>query len=65
MKNLSKSDKFQEIQELILRVYVDLEQRCPTGGPQLDLIRPPPSHRFGSIGESFNICLMLLVQHKI
>jgi hypothetical protein len=34
-------------------------------GPQLDLHRPPPSHRFGSIGESFNICLILLVQRKI
>jgi hypothetical protein len=28
-------------------------------------IQPPPSHRFGSIGESFNICLILLVQRKI
>jgi hypothetical protein len=27
--------------------------------------RPPPSHTFGSIGESFNICLKLLVQRKI
>jgi hypothetical protein len=26
---------------------------------------PPPRHRFGSIGESFNICLILLVQRKI
>jgi hypothetical protein len=42
-----------------------LEQRWPTGGPQLDLIRPPSSHRFGSIGEGFNICLILLVQRKI
>jgi hypothetical protein len=36
----------------------------PTGGPQLDLLRPPPSHRFGSIGESFNIFLKLLVKFK-
>jgi hypothetical protein len=37
----------------------------PTGGPGLDLLRPPPSHGFDSIGESFNICLILLVQRKI
>jgi hypothetical protein len=48
-----------------------LDQRWPTGGPragsgpQLDLLRPPASHRFGSIGESFNICIILLVQRKI
>jgi hypothetical protein len=41
-----------------------LNQRWPTGGPRLDLLRPAPSHRFGSIGESFNICLILLVQVK-
>jgi hypothetical protein len=50
---------------------VALVQRCTTGGPragsgpQLHLLRPPPSHRFGSIGESFNICLILLVQRKL
>jgi hypothetical protein len=49
----------------------DLEQWWPTdgprasSGPQLDLPRPPPSHRFCSIDESFNICLILLVQRKI
>jgi hypothetical protein len=42
-----------------------LDQRWPTGGPRLDLLRPPPSHRFGSIGGSFNLCLILLVQRKI
>jgi hypothetical protein len=35
-----------------------LGQRSPTGGPQLDLLRSPPSHTFGSIGESLNICLI-------
>jgi hypothetical protein len=25
---------------------VGLQQRWPTGGPRLDLLRPPPSHRF-------------------
>jgi hypothetical protein len=55
------------------RVLIDdnLTQRWPTGGPRagsgprLRLLRPLPSHRFGSIGESFNICLILLVQRKI
>jgi hypothetical protein len=47
------------------RMNESLDQRWPTGGPRLDLLRPPPSHRFGSIGESFNICLILLVQRKI
>jgi hypothetical protein len=48
-----------------------LNQRWPTGGPragsgpQPDLHRPPPSHRFGSNSESFNICIILLVQRKI
>jgi hypothetical protein len=46
-------------------LYNFLDQRWPTGGPRLDLLWPPPSHRFGSIGESFNICLKLLVQRKI
>jgi hypothetical protein len=46
-----------------------LGQRWLTGGPragsgpQLDLLRPPP--RFCWNGESFNICLILLVQSKI
>jgi hypothetical protein len=40
-------------------------QRWPTSGPRLDFLRPPPSHRFGSIGESLDICLILLVQRKI
>jgi hypothetical protein len=48
-----------------IKVVDNLNQRLPTGGPRLDLLRPPPSHRFGSIGESFNICLILLVQRKI
>jgi hypothetical protein len=48
-----------------------LHQRWSTGGPRagsgarLDLLRPPPSHRFGSSGESFNICSILLGQRKI
>jgi hypothetical protein len=42
-----------------------VHQRWPTGGPRLDLLRPPPSHRFRSIGETFNICLILLVQRKM
>jgi hypothetical protein len=53
------------------RCLVVLLQRWPTDGrragcrPQLDLLWPLPNHRFSSIGESFNICLILLVQCRI
>jgi hypothetical protein len=40
--------------------FVLLGQRWPTGGPQLDLLRPPPSHRFGSIGENFQYLLNII-----
>jgi hypothetical protein len=29
-------------------------------GPHIDLLRPPPSHKFGSIGESINICFNII-----
>jgi hypothetical protein len=50
--------------QCVLDSDVGLEQRRPTGGPRLDLLRPPPNHRFGSIGESFNICLIFNVKFK-
>jgi hypothetical protein len=46
-------------------IHIYLDQRWPTGGPRLDLLRPPPSQRFGSIGKSFNTYLILLAQSKI